>query len=77
LGHLADGIDRMTRAAVGAACDAEAAAESEAVACEGAEDIFCAETTPKAAKPRIIKAATMLITKRIRTLLKHRACTRT
>ena len=30
-----------------------------------------------AAKPRIIKAATMLITKRIRTLLKHRACTRT
>ena len=32
-------------------------------------DIFCAETTPKAAKPRIIKAATMLITKRTVPLL--------
>jgi hypothetical protein len=39
--------------------------ESEAVACDGAVDIFCAETTPKAARPTIIKEATMLITKRI------------
>ena len=50
---------------MGAAGGAGVAGESDAVACEGAVDIFCAETIPKAARPMIIKAATMLITKRI------------
>ena len=49
---------------MGAVC-AAAGGESEAVAEEGAASILCAETTPKAAKPRIIKTATILITKRI------------
>jgi hypothetical protein len=49
---------------MGAVCTV-AGGESEAVAEEGAASIFCAEMTPKATKPRIIKAATMLITKRI------------
>ena len=31
----------------------------------GTAAIFCAETTPKAARPRIINAATMMRTKRI------------
>jgi hypothetical protein len=31
----------------------------------GTAAIFCAETTPKAARPRIINAATMMMTKRI------------
>ena len=43
--------------------------ESEAVACDGAVDILCAETTPKAAKPRIIKIATMIMIKRMVTSL--------
>jgi hypothetical protein len=50
---------------VGAAGGAGVAGESDAVACERAVDIFCTETMPKAARPMIIKAATMLITKRI------------
>ena len=54
---------------MGAACGAGVAGESDAVACERAVDIFCAETMPKAARPMIIKAATMLITKRIIRLL--------
>ena len=59
------GLTGWRRAAADAGCDAGAAGKSEAVACEGAADIFCAETTPKAARPRIIKTATMAIIKRI------------
>ena len=43
-------------------------AESAVAVCDGGADIFCADTTPKAARPSIIKAATMLIAKRIITL---------
>jgi hypothetical protein len=48
--------------AAGAACGAGV---SDAAASERDADIFWAETMPKAARPRIIKTATMLITKRI------------
>jgi hypothetical protein len=51
--------------AVGAPCDAGATGESGPILCAGALDIFCADTTAKAARLRIIKAAMMLITKRI------------
>ena len=56
-------LTRLTGCRRAAAGPAEAA-ELEAVAWEGAAVIFCAETTPKVARPRIIKAATILITKR-------------
>jgi len=47
-----------------AACGAAAAAESAAVVWEGDADIFCADKMLKAARPRIIKAATILMAKR-------------
>src|ERR1700756_2498503 len=58
------GLTRWRRAGGVAACGAAAAVDSAAVVCEGDTDAFCADTTPKAARPRIIKAATMLMVKR-------------